>query len=110
LMRKVCMNCAKEEEVTEAEQMILGADIKRVKRGCGCAQCNNTGYRRRIAIHEILPVDAQVRRMIANRVPTEDIENYARKELKMKTLRESAVEYVRAGISTMEELLKVTYN
>ena len=90
--------------------MILGSDVKYLKRGCGCTQCNNTGYRGRIAIHEILPVDAQVRRMVANHAATEEIEAYAKKELKMKTLRESAVEYVRAGISTMEELLKVTYN
>ena len=110
LMRKVCTNCATKVEATENEQRILGFDIKHVIRGCGCTQCNNTGYRGRIAIHEILPVNAQVRRMITNHVATEEIEEYARKELKMKTLRESAIELVKEGISTPEELLKVTYN
>ena len=110
LMRKVCTNCATKVEATENEQRILGFDIKHVIRGCGCTQCNNTGYRGRIAIHEILPVNAQVRRMITNHVATEEIEEYARKELKMKTLRERAIELVKEGISTPEELLKVTYN
>lgn len=107
LMRKVCPNCAREMETTEEERMILGSDVKKVKRGAGCSQCNNTGYRGRIAIHEVLPIDAQIRRMISNRAVTEEIHEYARKHLKMRTLKESAVKLVKEGISTPEELLKV---
>lgn len=44
----------KEVETTERERILIGADIRRVKRGMGCQKCNNTGYRGRIAIHEIL--------------------------------------------------------
>ena len=63
----------------------------------GCQKCNNTGYRGRIAIHEILVVDNHVRRMIIEHAPVEDIKKYAREVRKMRTLRESALQLVGTG-------------
>ena len=57
LLRKVCQNCAKGVETTEQERILLGEDVRTVKRGMGCSQCNHTGYRGRIAVHEILAIN-----------------------------------------------------
>ena len=109
LLRKVCPDCAKEVETTERERILIGADIRRVKRGMGCQKCNNTGYRGRIAIHEILVVDNHVRRMIIEHAPVEDIKKYAREVRKMRTLRESALQLVEQGVTTPEEMMKISY-
>ena len=99
----------KEVETTERERILIGADIRRVKRGMGCQKCNNTGYRGRIAIHEILVVDNHVRRMIIEHAPVEDIKKYAREVRKMRTLRESALQLVEQGVTTPEEMMKISY-
>lgn len=109
LMRKICPNCAKEVETTEEERRLLGEEVKTVKKGLGCPQCNHTGYRGRIAIHEILSVDADVRRMISNHATTEEIIAFARERQNMRTLRESGIKMVLDGITTTEELLKIAY-
>lgn len=109
LMRKVCQDCAQETEVTPEEQRFLGKDIKKVKRGRGCARCSNTGYRGRIAVHEILIVDSAIRRMISAHASQEEITAYAREHQHMHTLRESGLRLVEKGITTPEELLKITY-
>ena len=89
LMRKVCQNCAQEMDATPEEQKILGEDIKKVRRGRGCAQCSNTGYRGRIAVHEILAIDANLRRMISNHASQEEIVAYAKEHQDMRTLKEN---------------------
>lgn len=109
LMRKICPNCAKEVEATEEERRLLGAEVRTVKRGLGCPQCNHTGYRGRIAVHEVLAVDAEVRRMIAGHATTEELVAYGKKHQNMRTLRESGARMVLDGITTTEELLKITY-
>lgn len=107
LMRKVCQNCAQEMETTPEERMFLGEGIRKVKRGCGCAKCSKTGYRGRIAVHEILAVDPAVRRMIAACATQEEITAYAREHQHMSTLKENGCRLVEAGITTPEELLKI---
>ncbi len=109
LMRKVCPHCAQEMETTSQERILLGEEVKTIRRGRGCNQCSNTGYRGRIAIHEILAVDAPLRRMISSRASTEEILAYARERQKMRTLRENGLELVKKGITTPEELLKIAY-
>lgn len=110
LMRKICPNCSQEMETTPEERRLLGEDVKTVRRGRGCIQCNNTGYRGRIAIHEIISVDAHVRHMISDRASMDEVVAYARKYQDMHTLKESGLKLVKAGISTPEELLKIAYD
>ena len=62
LMRKVCPHCGREVAVTPQEQALLGKDITTIKRGTGCTHCNGTGYRGRIAVHEIVTIDRNIRR------------------------------------------------
>lgn len=109
LMRKVCPKCARDVETTWSERQILGEDVKTVRKGIGCPSCNHTGYRGRIAVHEILAIDGKIKRMISNRASTEEIFEYARNTQQMRTLKESAIDIVKQGISTPEELMKVAY-
>ncbi len=109
LMRKVCPNCSQEMETTPEERKLLGEDVKKIRRGRGCIQCNNTGYRGRTAIHEIISVDANVRHMISERASMDEVVAYARKYQNMHTLKENGLKLVKAGISTPEELLKIAY-
>ncbi|MCI8976786.1 MAG: type II/IV secretion system protein [Lachnospiraceae bacterium] len=109
LMRKVCGNCSQEMDTTPQEQKLLGSEIKKIRRGRGCAQCNNTGYRGRIAVHEIIAVDTRLRHMISGHASTEEIIRYAKENQGMHTLRENGLKLVKKGISTPEELLKIAY-
>ncbi len=109
LVRKVCPNCARKMEATPEEQVLLGKDIRTVCRGMGCHQCNYTGYKGRTAIHEIVTIDAGIRRMISNHATVEEITRYAVEHQGMRTLRQSMLNLVKEGVTTPEEMLKVTY-
>lgn len=109
LMRKVCPNCSTEMPTTEQERNFLGEDIKTIRRGAGCSRCNHTGYSGRIAVHEIVAIDNQIRRMIINHSLVEEISAYAREHQHMRTLKESGLILVKEGKTTPEELLKISY-
>lgn len=109
LMRKVCPHCARDEAPNDLEREMLGEDVETVKRPQGCNRCNNTGYNGRVAIHEIVVIDAKIRKMIADGATMDQIEDYATRYQGMKTLRDLGVEMVKNGTSTMEELQKVAY-
>ena len=109
LMRKVCPNCSQEMDTTPEERKLLGEDVKKIHRGRGCIQCNNTGYRGRTAIHEVIAVDANLRHMISDKASMDEVVAYARKYQNMRTLKENGLKLVKTGISTPEELLKIAY-
>mgnify|MGYP001248607781 CR=1 FL=1 len=110
LMRKVCPYCGKLVDTTPEEREFLGSDIAQVRKAVGCPQCNNTGYAGRIAIHEIACVDRGMRELIARSASAEELNDYAIRNQGMHTLKQSGTELVAAGITTMEELLKVAYH
>ncbi len=109
LVRKVCTNCSYECEPTAEEKAIIGDDIPKIRKGRGCNLCNNTGYKGRVSIHEMVLIDKELKRMIANSAETEDMLEYCKRVQGMKMLGESAIDLVRKGITTPEEVLKVTY-
>ena len=109
LMRKVCLHCGREVAVTPQEQALLGKDITTIKRGTGCTHCNGTGYRGRIAVHEIVTIDRNIRRMISRGAEIEEIEAYAREQQGMRSLKEKGLELVKQGVTTPEELLRIAY-
>jgi len=109
LLRKVCPHCAKEVETTEQERLFLGEDVKTVRRGLGCSHCNNSGYSGRIAVHEILAINNDIRRMIVEHATVEEITEYAREHQHMRTLKESGLILVKQGVTTPEELMKISY-
>ena len=109
LLRKVCPHCAKEVDTTEQERLFLGEDVKRIRRGMGCSHCNNTGYKGRIAVHEILSMDHTVRKMVVEHQSIEEIKRYAMEQQGMRTLKESGLQLVKEGVTTPEELMKISY-
>lgn len=109
LLRKVCPHCAKEVDTTEQERIFLGEDVKRIRRGMGCSHCNNTGYKGRIAVHEILAMDHTIRKMIVDHEPAENITRYAIEHQGMRTLKASGLKLVKEGVTTPEELMKISY-
>jgi type IV pilus assembly protein PilB len=109
LIRKICPYCMLTYKPELAERKLLDDDIVEVRKGTGCHICNNTGYKGRIAIHEVAIIDRTLRTLISRNAPMEEIKAYAIKEQGMMTLKESAMELVRKGITSTQELIKISY-
>lgn len=90
LIRKICPYCMQRYKPDESEKVILDKDITEISKGTGCHICNNTGYKGRIAIHEVVLIDKKLRTMISNVKSMEEIRNYAINEQGMITLAQSA--------------------
>ncbi len=113
LVRQICDFCAHEVTYTDAELEQNGlepADWQgfRFREGTGCMECGGTGFRGRSAIHELLELDDEVRDMLLEKRPGSEIRKKAR-EKGMHFLRDSALERVRAGVTTLREINKVTF-
>jgi type IV pilus assembly protein PilB len=110
LVKKICAFCVEEYEPGEEEKRLMGRYYApTLARGKGCHNCNNTGYKGRTAVHEILTIDGKIRSMISARASTEDIYAYVREGRKIKFLQESLQKLVSEKKTTIEELLKLTY-
>ncbi len=112
LVRKICEKCKEPYQPQEAELRLLGPAAKQLAsaqlfHGKGCADCQFTGYRGRLGIYEIFQIDDQVRNLIFEQVASTELRTKAR-ELGMRTLREDGLRKVVAGITTLEEVLRVT--
>jgi type IV pilus assembly protein PilB len=113
LVRVVCSNCKRAKQYSQQELKELGFDPAAwsdatLAEGAGCLECSGTGYHGRTAICELLDLTDRIREMIVDRRPTSEIKRVAREE-GMITLRESGVAKVRAGITTVKEINKVTF-
>jgi type IV pilus assembly protein PilB len=110
LLRRICPECKTSYQSDRAEMDVLKLrEPITLYRGTGCSNCNHTGYRGRIAIHEILQVTGQIRDLIDKRASMDHVRNIASKQ-GTTTLRSNSDELVRKGVTTVEELLKVTYS
>ena len=112
LIRKICEECKQTYEVDEAtlvEHGYVSREVGQVKvaKGRGCAACGQTGYRGRIAIYEVLPITREVKDLILRSGSPAEICKLARDQ-GMKTLRESALQKALDGMTTLEEMLRVT--
>jgi type IV pilus assembly protein PilB len=113
LVRLICNSC---REVVHYPADVLeasGLDPEQWSKvpfyeGQGCIECAGTGFRGRTAIHELLDLSDRIREMILARKPTSEIRRAAREE-GMRFLRESALDKVRAGMTTLKEINKVTF-
>src|ERR1700686_4320200 len=113
LVRIICEHCRKPVEYPESMLVESGLNPEEWRKitmyeGSGCFECGGTGYRGRTAIHELLDLSDQIREMILDKRSTAEIKRVAR-EAGMTFLRDSAVDKVRRGISTLKEINKVTF-
>ncbi|MBI4601079.1 MAG: Flp pilus assembly complex ATPase component TadA [Planctomycetes bacterium] len=112
LVRRICLNCKEpyepsDEEIYELELTPTDVEGRVFYYGKGCKKCNNTGYRGRVAIFELLIMNDRLRAMIMNHASTADVRNAA-KEDGMRTLRDSGLLHIYDGVTTIEEVVKET--
>src|SRR5436189_942295 len=113
LVRTICHHCKRPAKVNRGllEESGLDTGLEYTHtfyEGIGCIECGGTGYKGRMAICELLDLTDRIREMILERRPTSEIKKTAREE-GMRFLRESAVERVMSGITTLREINKVTF-
>ncbi|MEQ8953193.1 MAG: type II/IV secretion system protein, partial [Gammaproteobacteria bacterium] len=110
LVRRVCTDCSSEQELSDDEAMVLEIEKSScpiVRRGEGCERCGNTGYRGRVGLYELLMMSDAIRHHIASGADANVIREQAIKE-GMLTLRQDALDKLRNGRTTPEEVVRVT--
>ena len=115
LVRKICENCKEEITFTQIQKKTIAHNLEipvdmiddTCMRGKGCKECSSTGYKGRIGLYELLVVDDITQRMIAENADRDEIVRKAA-ENGMKTIRYDGLEKVKQGITTFEEVLRVT--
>ncbi len=113
LVRLVCQHCAvphipDEEELRYSGLTAADIDTMQLVRGTGCGHCRGTGYKGRYAIGEVLNLNDELRELIVNRAPTRSIKNAAQAQ-GTRFLRDAAMELVKVGQTTLEEINRVTF-
>jgi len=120
LVRRICSHCEK-TYIPDAKEVALlnrvdgaGTAVETIppaslllKRGVGCVSCRGTGYLGRIGVFEIMGVNEKIRELIRRRTSTEDIKKMAIQD-GMKTLRQSALQKMLEGSTSLEEVIRVT--
>lgn len=110
LVRKICPDCKEEHKPTEQEAIMLrrhSLPAEVIYRGRGCGNCNNTGYRGRIAIHEVLKINDRMRQLITDSASIEEL-RAAGREQGMVQLMEDGFIKVSKGITTLQEVMRET--
>src|SRR5579875_1528403 len=113
LVRMICPHCRQRVTYDDDYLVESGLDLKEWRsfpfyEGRGCMECSGTGFRGRTAIHELLDLTERIREMILERRPTSEIKRVARED-GMTFLRQSALDRIRQGITTLREANKVTF-
>lgn len=122
LLRRICTFCKVQHQYTVEEMNLIGTMLSSIEgllnlhidrpqeffKGAGCEHCSHTGYRGQVGIYEVLTVDPALEKMILAVRPGTDLLSYVREHQKMLTLRESGVLQVLQGITTLEEVIRVT--
>jgi type IV pilus assembly protein PilB len=112
LARKICEHCKTQVEVDPAALRRVGfteeqARTVAVMKGAGCRECNNTGYRGRVALYEVMPFTQRLKDMVLQGANTSELKAAMIRE-GVNTLRMAGLEKVAAGITTIDEVTRVT--
>jgi type IV pilus assembly protein PilB len=112
LVRKVCPECKEKVETSPKALIDIGVSPEEAPtvtcyKGRGCSTCNNTGYKGRIAIYEIMPIDEEIRTHIINGSSDIELKRVAVSK-GMKSLRQSAISKMKEGVTTIDEVVSVT--
>ncbi len=112
LIRKICMDCR--EPVKVHPQLLIDLGIPpdevrslQVYKGKGCSICNNTGYKGRLGLYEVMPMKEELKELVLSRASNSEIKKEAIR-LGMKTLRQSGIMKIKDGVTTIEEVLRST--
>jgi type IV pilus assembly protein PilB len=112
LIRKICMDCR--EPVKVHPQLLIDLGIPpdevrsfQVYKGKGCSICNNTGYKGRLGLYEVMPMKEEIKELVLSRASNSEIKKEAIR-LGMKTLRQSGIMKIKDGVTTIEEVLRST--
>lgn len=110
LIKKLCPKCKFQYTSTPEEMKYLDIDIPaKIYKAIGCPECEQTGYKGRIAIHEVLPITSKIKKLIGKNSNEFEIEKVAIEE-GMITLKQDGKGYVINGIISVEDLMKATYS
>ena len=112
LVRRLCKKCRKKIEPDEYQRNVLdlkeGEEVE-IYEAVGCEECNNTGYRGRIAVYEIMSINREIRDLIAKNENADVIKEAALRN-GMKTLRMNCARVVKNGVTTIDEMLRIAYS
>ena len=112
LIRKTCMDCREPIKVHPQLLIDLGIPPDEVKsfqvyKGKGCSICNNTGYKGRVGLYEVMPMKEEIKELVLSRASNSEVKKEAIR-LGMKTLRQSGISKIKDGVTTIEEVLRST--
>lgn len=113
LARRICPECKEEEKVYLSTLMDIGLSEEEAKslvcyKGKGCVNCNNTGYRGRVALYEVMSISEEIKDLILEGASAVELKKKA-VSLGMKTLRMSGVTKLKEGVTTVDEILRTTF-
>jgi type IV pilus assembly protein PilB len=113
LVRRICLECREVTPVPVSALIDIGfppeeAESVRVYVGKGCAACANTGYKGRIAVHEVMWMTPELQEAIVRQRPANELKEIATKA-GMRTLRQTGLRKVANGVTTIDEVLRVTF-
>jgi general secretion pathway protein E len=106
LVRLLCQHCKKPQQASTTECALLGVDQAEIFTPIGCDQCRNTGYNGRSGVYELIALDENLRAMIHDQSPEQQLKKYAR--TKYPSIRQDGYHLVLAGKTSLEEILRVT--
>jgi len=114
LVRKICPECRQAfvPDADSPECLMLGDSAETcamVYHGKGCIHCNHTGYRGRMPVHEVMPMTVRLRGLTVRQASSAEIAKAAREE-GMRTMQQDALQKVLDGITSVGEMLRVTYS
>lgn len=112
LVRRLCPNCKRPRLATPDEKELMNCNPEEdvtIYEPCGCSKCENTGYKGRIGVYEIMRITPKLKTIISKRLGADAIKEQALQE-GMYTLRMSATEYVLDGTTSYEEMIKVSFD
>lgn len=112
LVRRLCPNCKRAVEADADQKELLLADPDKplmIYEPCGCTQCDNTGYKGRIGVYEIMEITPELKPLISHKASAEEIKKVALSQ-GMNTLRMSATKYVLDGTTSISEMTKVSFD
>jgi len=113
LTRKICSRCKEVEHISEEALLHAGFLEEELKdltlyKGKGCEVCNQTGYKGRVALYEIMPIREEIRELILQGASSDELKRESVNR-GMKTLRMSGLQKIREGVTTLEEVLETTF-